>query len=272
MYKRILTIQDISCVGQCSITVALPVLSSAGFETSILPTAILSTHTMGFKGFTFHNLIDEMPKIINHWKSENLKFDCLYTGYLGDKLHIPYINDIIDNLLSKDAPIIVDPVMADFGHLYPIFDDEYVKAVKELCKRADVIMPNITEASFLTGLEYKTEYDESYIKEMVKRLEELGPKTIILTGVSYKKGKTGAYVLDHGKASYYEHERVDRDFHGTGDVYSSTFVSMYLKGFSAYDAAKYACDFTLMCIKETIKDKNHTYGVEFEKFLYLLNK
>ena len=154
-YKKILTIQDISCVGQCSLTVALPILSACGLETCILPSAVLSTHTAGFSGFTFRDLTDDMPKIQEHWQKENIKFKAIYTGYLGSVKQVGYVRNILDTMGTDDCIRIVDPAMADNGKLYSIFNDEYVKAMRELCASADILIPNITEAAFLAEVEYR---------------------------------------------------------------------------------------------------------------------
>lgn len=267
---RILTIQDISCVGQCSLTVALPVISACGIETSILPSAVLSTHTAGFTGFTFRDLTDDMPSINKHWQKENIKFDAVYTGYLGSAKQIDYVIDIMNDSLIENGKRIVDPAMADFGNLYPGFDDEFVEAMKRLCIQADIILPNITEASLLTGLEYKEKYDESYIVELLEGLKDLGCNNIILTGVSYDDTSTGVVVYDGISLKYYKHIKFDRCCHGTGDVYASSFVGACMNGKSMFESAKIAADFCLDCIENTIDDESHWYGVKFEPILYKL--
>lgn len=269
-YKRILTIQDISCVGQCSLTVALPILSACGIETAILPSAVLSTHTAGFKGYTFRDLSEDMPKINQHWKDENITFSAIYTGYLGSAKQIDYVLDIVKTTLNEEGKFIVDPAMADNGKLYPGFDDEYVNAMKKLCVKADYILPNITEACFLTGLEYKEVYDGEYINSILKGLTEMGCKNVILTGVSYTEGKTGIVVYENGKYEYYEHEKLANSCHGTGDIYASSFVGAFVNGKSAYESAKIAGDYTVQCIKETAKNPSHWYGAIFETSLLKL--
>ena len=265
--KKILTVQDISCVGQCSLTVALPIISACKIETCILPSAVLSTHTAGFKGFTFKDLTDEMPKIAKHWQSENIEFDAVYTGYLGSKEQIDYVKDIKKNLLKSGGKMIVDPAMADNGKLYSIFDMDFVREMKTLCSVADIILPNITEACFLTGIEYKEVYDEEYIDNLLKALSEIGNFTTVLTGVGYRADKTGVVVYKNGEKRYYEHDKISQGCHGTGDVYSSAFTGALLNGKTEYEAAKIAADFTVECIKNTIGDKSHWYGVKFEPCL-----
>jgi pyridoxine kinase len=266
-YKRILTIQDISCVGQCSLTVALPILSACGLETAILPSAVLSTHTAGFKGFTFRDLADDMPSIKNHWVNENIKFKAVYTGYLGSTKQIDYVLDIVSGTLDNGGTFFVDPAMADNGKLYPGFDSDYVNAMIKLSKNADYIIPNITEACFLTGIEYKEVYDKEYIDLLIKTLKEIGCKNVILTGVSYKEGKTGVVVYENNEYSYYEHEKLPNSCHGTGDIYASAFVGAFVRGKSAYDSAKIAADYTVDCINATKGDKDHWYGAKFEPVL-----
>ncbi|MBO5089834.1 MAG: pyridoxamine kinase [Clostridia bacterium] len=266
-YPKILTIQDISCVGQCSLTVALPIISACGVETCILPSAILSTHTAGFSGFTFRDLTDDMPAIRDHWEKENIKFDGVYTGYLGSTKQIDYVKNIIKTLNKADAKAIVDPAMADNGKLYPLFDKQYVEAMKELCAVADYVVPNITEACFLTDVEYKTEYDRAYIDVLIEKLLALGCKSVVLTGVSYRQGKTGVVVFENGEYNYYEHEFLPNSCHGTGDIYASAFTGALIRGKTAFEAAKIAAIYTVECIRITAEEENHWYGAKFEPAL-----
>ncbi len=266
-YKKILTVQDISCVGQCSLTVALPIISACGIETCVLPSAVLSTHTAGFTGYTFRDLTEDMPAIAGHWSKEGICFDAIYTGYLGSTKQIDYVADIFDSVAAPGCKKIVDPAMADNGKLYPGFDLEFVEAMKTLCGKADYIIPNITEACFLTGTEYKTEYDRAYIDEILQKLTALGCKNVIFTGISYAPGKTGVVVYEDGKYSYYEHDFLPNSCHGTGDIYASSFVGALTRGKSAYDAAVIAADYTVECIKCTAQLDNHWYGAAFEPVL-----
>ena len=266
-YKKILTIQDISCVGQCSLTVALPILSACGLETCILPSAVLSTHTAGFSGFTFRDLTDDMPAIQEHWKKENIKFKAIYTGYLGSIKQVGYVRDILKTMGTEDCVRVVDPAMADNGQLYSIFNQEYVDAMRVLCGEADILVPNITEACFLTGEAYSESYDEAYIKTLVEKLAALGAKTVVLTGVSYETKKTGVVVYENGKIEYYAHDKIAKGSHGTGDIYASAFVGALMNDKSVYDAAKIAADYTVKCIINTQGDSEHWYGAKFEPVL-----
>lgn len=266
-YPKILTIQDISCVGQCSLTVALPILSACGVETCILPSAVLSTHTAGFTGFTFRDLTDDLPPILAHWQKENIAFDAIYTGYLGSTKQIDYVAAIFAGVAAPGCKIIVDPAMADNGKLYPAFNDAYVQAMKGLCAKADYIVPNITESCFLTDIPYRTEYDRAYIDTLLEKLTALGCKNVILTGVSYCEGKTGVVVYENGVYTYYEHEKLPNSCHGTGDIYASAFVGALTQGKSAFNAARIAADYTVACIRHTASLPNHWYGAAFEPVL-----
>ncbi len=272
-YKRVLTIQDISCFGQCSLTVALPILSAAGLETVILPSAVLSTHTGGFTGFTVRDLTDDIPGIAAHWKKENISFDAIYTGYLGSIQQINQVKDIIKTLSKPGAVSVVDPAMADNGKLYGAFNAEYVEEMKKLVYNCDITLPNITEAAFLTGIEYRNEYDRAYIDKIFDAMAKNGAKTVVLTGVSYNDKTTGVAVYENGKYSYYEHKKLPVSSHGTGDVYASAFTGAYLQGKTVFESAAIAADYTVKCIENTAGDENHRYGVKFEPVLpYLIER
>lgn len=273
--KRILTIQDISCVGKCSLTVALPIISAMGVETAIIPTAVLSTHTM-FQNFTFKDLADQIDPICNHWKSEGITFDSIYTGYLGSFEQIDMMVRVFDTFKTADNVILVDPVMADNGKLYPAFDEAFAAKMATLCAKADIIVPNITEACFMTGMPYKDTYDEAYVKELLQKLSKLGAKVSILTGVSFEAGKTGVlgYETATGEYSYYCHEKLPRNYHGTGDIFSSTCVGAMMAGKPWQEAVKVAADYTAECIRLTMADpEGREYGVNFEQAIpYLLER
>ena len=266
-YNRILTIQDISCLSQCSLTVALPIISAFGIETCILPSAILSTHT-AFKGFTVKDLTEEFKKIIAHWEKEKIKFNAFYIGYLLNKEQINITKEIFNKFDVNNTSLkIIDPVMGDNGKLYTGFDLNFAQEMKSLCLNADVILPNLTEACFLTGYEYKEKYDEKYISNLIKKLEEFKVKIILLTGICYDENTTGVIIVENGKTKYYKHRKISKSCFGTGDIYASIFVGAYLKGMNAFDAACAAADFVVECIEYTVKDTSHWYGVKFEPLL-----
>ena len=264
--KRILTIQDISCFGKCSLTVALPLLSAMGIETAILPTAVLSTHTL-FKGFTCRDLSDQLVPIADHWKQEGITFDAIYTGYLGTEEEIDTVIRIIEEFRNENTLVIVDPAMGDNGKLYPAFNEHYAKKNADLCAVADIIDPNITEASFMTGLPYREEYSEDYVREMLLALAKIGTKTPILTGVSLSEGKTGAMGYDTETKTFfsYQNDRVPAAYHGTGDIFSSVLAGAFVLGLDRAEALKIAADYTALTIAETLKNPgNPWYGVDFE--------
>jgi pyridoxine kinase len=269
-YPRILTIQDISCVGQCSLTVALPILSACGVETCVLPSAVLSTHTGGFKGYTFRDLTDDMPSILAHWQKEGILFDGVYTGYLGSTRQIGYVRDILAAVRRPGAPAVIDPAMADNGKLYAGFDDVYVAGMRTLCADADYLLPNITEACLLTDTPWQETYDRAYVDSLLARLDGLGAKCTVLTGVSLRPGMTGVMVHSAVGTEYYEHVLLPNSCHGTGDVYASAFAGAILRGVTPFEAAVIAADYTVACIRATAEEPGHWYGAKFEPVLPVL--
>ena len=269
MSYKIVSVQDISCYGQCSLTVALPILSALGVETAILPSAILSTHTGGFTGFTVLDLTEEMPKILKHWINEGIKFDAIYTGYIGDTRQFDIINEAKAKILNPGGLLICDPAMADHGKLYPALNADIVDGMKKLVAKSDIILPNLTEAVFLLGEEYTEDYDRAYIENLLKKLAALGPKTVILTGVSFEEGRLGAIAYDKetGKITEYYTERIERNYHGTGDIFSSVAVADIVKGKDIETVLKDSCEFTVKSIRQTLSDDSHGYGVKFEEVL-----
>ena len=272
--KRIVTMQDISCVGKCSLTVALPVISAMGVEAAVIPTAVLSTHTM-FKGFTFHDLTGEIEPIMAHWKKEGFDFDAVYTGYLGSFEQLNIASHLFEQFGSGVMKI-VDPCMADNGKLYAGFTREFAAAMKDLCAKADIICPNLTEASFLLDIPYRTEYDEAYIRDVLKQLTALGCKKAVLTGISFEGGILGACSYDAGADLFYSYFTIEEreHFHGTGDIWASTLCGALVNGKSFEEAIRIACDYVRECIHLTLAEENHnTYGVNFEQAIpYLIQR
>ncbi len=272
--KRVLSIQDISCLGKCSTTIALPIISAMGVETTILPTAILSTHTM-FEGFTVKDLTDELTPICEHWKKEGVHFDAIYTGYLGTTEQMEIVKKIFADFADENTIKFVDPVMADHGKLYPAFDEAYAKENAKFCGVADVIVPNLTEACFMTDTEYREDYDEAYVQALLHKLADLGAKIVVLTGIGLTEGTNGVYGLDTTTGEYftYQNENVGASYHGTGDVFSSVSVGALMRGLSLRDAFALAADYTVETIKATLENPDKPwYGVDFETTIpYLVN-
>lgn len=273
-----MTVQDISCVGKCSLTVALPIISAAGVEAGVLPTAVLSTHTM-FSKYTFCDLTGEIQPILNTYKELGIDFDAIYTGYLGSFEQLALVEGFIDDFRKKDMRVLIDPVMADNGVLYKGFTEEFAAAMAKLCSKADIIVPNITEAAFMLGVPYNPDYDEEYIKALLKKLTGLGCKKAALTGISFEEDKIGVYYYDSERDLYYSYfnEKLPTSFHGTGDIYASAALGAMMRGLSDEDSLSVAVDFTLECMKETMRDKDHRfYGVNFESalsyYIELINK
>lgn len=267
--KRVLAVHDISCVGRCSLTVALPIISAAGAECSILPTSVLSTHTGGFTGFTFKDLTDEIAPITSHWEALDLKVDFIYTGYLGSFEQIELMKELFDNFRAKDTLVCVDPVMGDNGSLYALFDETFAKGMATLCAKADLIMPNLTEAAFMTGLPYEEKNNsEDYVLSMIDALHGLGAEKVVLSGISFDETMLGAAASDRatGKVDYLMRERIPGYFHGTGDVFGSALVGALTNDKTLKEATRIAVDYTVACIRRTADAGTEArYGVLFEK-------
>ena len=265
MNKKLLTIQDISCFGQCSLTVALPVISACGIETVVLPSAVLSTHTAGFKNYTFRDLSSDIPAIEKSWIENHLRFDAFYTGYVCENQISPIL-DIMRSCAAPGALRIVDPVMADNGKLYPGFGDDFPKQMCRLCDGADFILPNLTEAAFLVGRECVLEnYDRRFIESLIADLHALGAKNVVLTGVSFDPGQVGCAVSDGKRIEYDFNPREKRCSHGTGDLFASVFAGALLRGKSPLQVAAIAADVVCLAIPATPDE--HWYGVCFEKVI-----
>ena len=275
--KRVAAIHDISCVGRCSLTVALPILSAAGFDTGVLPTAVLSTHTGGFEGFTYRDLTEDIEPIAKHWQSLDLKFDALYSGFLGSFAQIDLVADLFKTFRGEETLVMVDPVMADNGVLYSVYSPEMAKGMAKLCSMADIIVPNLTEAAFMLEEDYVGDnYSQDYVEKILRKLSDMGAKKVVLTGISFDPAKLGAACYDRetDQVSYAFNERVDGYFHGTGDVFGSTLLSGLLNNFSLAEATQIAVDYTLKCIQLTVAgNQERRYGVCFERALpYLIQK
>ena len=274
MTKNVLAVHDISCIGRCSATVALPIISHYGVETRLLPTALLSTHTGGFTGFTYLDLTDEMQKIITAWQPLDLHFDSIYSGFMASAQQIDVLKNLISTYKTEKNQIIIDPVMADNGELYSVFDQAFVEKMGQLLPFADILMPNVTEASLLTGIPYQADqHDPAYIKSLIEKLQALGAKNIVLTGVKPQAGTVGVAVQADPASSQadglqiYTTAEISGSYHGTGDVFGSVLTAKVLAGQSLFESAKAAADFVVACIKATPEAADKRYGVNFERVL-----
>ena len=270
---KILTIQDISCFGQCSITVALPVVSAFGIETAVLPSAVLSTHSSGFSQYTVRDLTEDLPDIRKHWEKEGIYFDAIYTGFIASAEQLDYIKDIIDSRLKPDGLVFVDPAMADHGEFYNGFDQDFADKMGELCKLGDYILPNTTEACYILHKPWKEEFTREEMLDMANELSAFTKRYVILKGDTNEDGKLGMIVLDKEKSTseIVYNDKVDYVSHGTGDVFASSFVGSTMVGKSPTASAKIAGEFTKKAIEKTIGDENHTYGVKFEQVILELS-
>ena len=277
--KRIMTIQDISCIGKCSLTVALPIISAAGIEAAIVPTAVLSTHTQ-FTGFTFRDLTDDMESIADHWKKEGFNFDAIYTGYLGSECQIDIVRDYFKSFKGTNTKIIMDPAMADNGKLYVGFNEQFAKKMGQLCGEADIILPNISEACLMLGEAYPGENaKEDVIKDLILKLTKLGSKIVVITGVELADGTFGfmGYNTEEKEFFSYGVEKVPHKSHGTGDVFASAFTGALMNDFDVEKSLEIASNYTAACIRNTYEDPEGVdYAVNFESeipyYLQMLGK
>ena len=267
--RRVAAIHDISGIGKCSLTAALPVISAAGIEAAALPTAVLSTHTGDIEGYTYRDLTTDLPAVAAHWKALGIEFDGIYSGFLGSTEQVEMVCDFIDTFGGSDCVILVDPAMADSGRMYTTFNDGFAEEMAKLCSKADIIVPNLTEAAFLLGEEYvEPPYTKDYIENLLKRLSTLGPQKIVLTGVSFSDDEIGCAVFADGKVHYRFSEKYDGIYYGTGDLFASALIGAYMRGKNIFESADIALDFTCAAIGRTFKSKTDTrFGVNFEQGL-----
>ena len=261
---RVLAINDISCVGKCSLTVSLPVISACGITCDVLPTALLSTHTGGFDGYTFLDLTGEFSGILGQWKTLGLRFDCIYSGYLGSVAQIDLVAKIKEEFLTENGVFVVDPVMGDGGKLYKGFNEEYVEKMRELCKQAHFILPNLTEACYLAALPYPT----TNISQLLEKLSQVCPRPIV-TGVLEESEISVCYLTENGEEKRYSSQNVEGFFHGAGDVFSSAFVGAMMKGKTEENAIKLAADFTTASIRRSANEvEDKRFGLNFEEDIF----
>ncbi len=271
--KRVLTIQDISCLGKCSLTAALPVLSAMGMEAVILPTAVLSTHT-GFKGAYVKELTEIIEPVTRHWKSQGINFDSISCGYLGSASQLVLVKRIFEEFKEADTKIVIDPVMGDHGRLYSGFDMDYVIQMREFCRSADILLPNLTEAAYLLGIEYNNlPKDREGYENLVLELSKLNKGIVICKGIRLEKEKIAvlAYNSHTMEMVFCEREYLNSQLSGTGDIFAAVCQGAFARGTELKEAAELAMDFVLECMKKTMADADHRwYGVNFEEALPFL--
>ncbi len=270
MQKHALAIHDLSCVGRCSLTVALPILSSAGINTAALPTALLSTHTGGFTDFTHLDLSNQLLPISAHFKTLSLHFDAIYSGYLADSAQVDAVLHIFDELGDEGTHLFVDPAFADQGRLYSLMPEDMPAQMRRLCARARTIVPNLTEACFMLDMPYNANPTENELSEMMRGLAALGPENVIITGVTHGQNELGAAYLEKSanRVRTVMSSRYARVFHGTGDVFASFLLSALMRPVSLEKAVALALDFTHQSIELTLaEEQDLRYGVQFERVL-----
>ena len=247
---RVAAIHDMSGFGRCSLTVAIPVLSAMGLQCCPLPTAFLSTHTGGFEGFSFLDMTDEMPRAAEHWKTLDLGFQCIYSGFLGSERQIQIVSDFIRDFREEDTVVVVDPVMGDHGTVYQTYTPAMCEGMVHLAEQADVIVPNLTEAALLLGVPYgELPTGENGCREIVERLSLDGRRSVVLTGAYAAPELTGAMCFDAktGRTKSVQVRRIPREFYGTGDVFASVLAGALVKGETLPDASRQAVEFVRAC-------------------------
>lgn len=269
--NRLLTIQDISCLGKCSLTVALPIISAVGVECCVIPSAVLSTHTGSFDNYTFKDLTEQLSPIVAHWDSYDICFDAIYTGYVASASQLQIIKEIFGHYKKRESFNIVDPVLGDNGKIYHGFDKNFIDKMRELCVIADLIVPNVTEACALIGMPYcGSELSKKQTEDILRQLASVNKNMIVLTGVSFESDKIGVAIFDvkDDKISYCFAPKIGSSFHGTGDIFASVLSGCIVKGYDVNKACQVAVDFVSDCIKNTVDNENKRwYGVNFEEAL-----
>lgn len=268
MQKRALAVHDVSCEGRCSLTVALPVLSACGIHTAALPTALLSTHTGEFTGFSCLDLTEEMHRILGHWSTLPLAFDGMYSGFLGSYEQINLVGDVLHSYRREGSLTLVDPVMADHGRLYATYTSEMAGGMGELCKLADVIVPNMTEACILLDRPYEEHPGEVEVRDVLEKLAtKYNCEQVIITGV-HRGEQLGAmgFSASDGEFAFTGAPKLPHVFYGTGDVFASALFAAMLHGRTTGEATRAAVNFTHDAMVHTIENGLPlNYGVAFEQ-------
>ena len=265
---KVLTIQDYSSFGQCSLSVALPIISAMGIETVSLPIALLSTHTSGFEGYTYVDLKNNVVPAATHYKKLGLNFDYIYLGYLGSSAAVKAVEQVC--ALYPDAKLIVDPAMAENGEYYDGITKDFAQSIAALCQKSYISLPNLSEACLLAGVEYSRIQTRESILNICQRLENTGIKRFVITGIRADEGMILAYC-DDGEVKFISTQEVKGDFLGSGDVFASTFTGALAGGLDISQSLDVAVKYTQKTVEVTSQDKSHWYGLKFEKTIpYLL--
>ena len=273
--RRIAAIHDLSGIGRTSLMAVIPILSTMGFNVCPLPTAILSNHSQ-YPDFSFLDLTEEMPRIIDQWEKLGVTFDAIYTGYMGSPRQIEIVCGFIERFRTADTLVVVDPVLGDNGHLYSKMTQEMVEEMRRLACRADVLTPNLTEAFALLDRPYKTDCTTEELKDLIAELSEMGPDTVIITGVPVP-GQSGlTSVIARSKSDLRTWQvtcpYLPAHYPGTGDSFTSVITGSLLQGDSLPIALDRAAQFILQGIRSTFGYRmDNRDGILLERVLPNLN-
>lgn len=268
---RVAAIHDLSGLGRVSLMVVIPILSTMGIQVTPLPTAVLSAHT-GYKDFQMLDLTNQMDQFIEHWKKENLRFDAIYSGFLGSHRQIKIVKDLINHYKNEDLLVIVDPVLGDDGKAYSPMTSELVDQMKDLITVADMITPNLTEVCMLLDEEYNEFPTLSEIKDWALRLSDKGPSKIVITSVRDQANPNLTSVIAYTKKnnSFWKVScsYLPTSYPGTGDIFTSVLSGALLQGDSFPIAIDRAVQFTSQAVRTTYgRDYNINEGVLIERIL-----
>jgi len=269
--KKVAAVHDLSCIGRCSLTVILPVLSCMGIQVCPLPTAVLSTHPGGFTGVFFCDFTGYIPDFSAHWQREGIVFDCIYSGFLASAEQIGVVSKFIDDFSSRRPLVLVDPVMGDDGKLYSFFTDTMKESIKSLVQKADVITPNYTEACFLLGETWQSLVaDADALQSWLVRLSEMGPPRVVVTGVPLPCNKIANLGYDHDKKQFWQftNDLIPAKYPGTGDIFASVLLGELLGGAPLPKAISRAGSFVSCAVRDTFAAGSPTReGILLEKWL-----
>ena len=259
--NRIAVMQDLSCLGKCSLTVILPVISAMGVECAVLPTAVLSTHT-ALPGPVVSDLSGFAEKAMDHWNTLDARFGGILTGYLADPEQARLAENLIGLFAGEGTKVIVDPAMGDHGKLYSGLSEEMVPAMLSLCRRADLCLPNLTEGALMAGIPWEDRADIDYCRVIARGLVALGCEAVMLTGAEPEPGKVGYYYYNGKQERFDAAARLPRNCHGTGDLFAGVVAGAMLRGLTPGQGGSLAMELICRSIAATGEDSR--WGVSFE--------